>query len=102
MRLIDADKMIIKIPAELPARQRLRILNIIRENIEQTPTVDAEIVRHGHWTVDKWSDDAIMRTEFTCSACDVQFVAVGDANISVFEYCPHCGRKMDEEEDDDE
>ena len=41
MRLIDVEKMIIKIPAELPERQRLRILNIFRESIEQTPTVEA-------------------------------------------------------------
>ncbi len=41
MRLIDADKMIVKIPAELPERQRHRILNIIGKSIEQTPTVDA-------------------------------------------------------------
>lgn len=41
MRLIDAKKMIIKIPAELPERQRLRILNIIRKSIEQAPTVEA-------------------------------------------------------------
>lgn len=41
MRLIDVERMIFKIPAELTERQRLRILNIIGESIEQTPTVEA-------------------------------------------------------------
>lgn len=101
-RLINADEIKIRLPFALPPYNMMLLRNSIRQGIQDTPTVDAEPVRHGHWTVDKWSDDAIMRTEFTCSACGVQFVAAGDANISVFEYCPHCGRKMDEEADDDE
>ena len=53
--------------------------------IDETPTVDAEPVRHGHWnkypTTDGW-DIA------ECSEC-------GHCGIIEHNYCPDCGAKMD-------
>ena len=51
--------------------------------------MNAEPVRHGHW---EWTDDP--RTgDFVCSNCL-------DHNIVRTRYCPNCGAKMDEVEDE--
>lgn len=57
--------------------------------LEDAPTIEAEPVRHGHW---EWTDDP--RTgDFVCSNCL-------DHNIVRSRYCPNCGAKMDEVEDE--
>ena len=60
------------------------------ERIDDAPTVDAEPVRHGHW----------INTGFLtakCSECDAEVHELEYGN-----YCPNCGAKMDEEEEDGE
>lgn len=92
-RLIDADELMelydgcdgLSVP-----------IAVVRQNIKDAPTIDAEPVRHGHWIeVSTTKRDRI----FKCSVCRnvLDFDGVnagrGDAN-----YCPNCGAKMDEED----
>ena len=54
--------------------------------LEEAPTVDAELVRHGLWVKDKYP-------LYSCSECGAiyQFIGYG------YNYCPECGSKMDRE-----
>ena len=60
----------------------------IRQWIDKVPTVDAEPVRHGRW-IDK--SGGIEGAWNHCSVC-------GERAIDLYDYCPNCGAKMDEEE----
>ena len=66
----------------------------IRAAIEKEPGEDVKPVVHAHWVPceDNYED------EYKCSACGgTQFFAMTPQNEG-WEYCPHCGAKMDEEE----
>lgn len=67
--------------------------------IDSQPTVDVEIVRHGHWEPYEFGNECWHQ----CSKCNVadKFIElIGDKPgyklVSKREYCPHCGAKMDE------
>lgn len=68
------------------------------EYIDKEPTVDAEPVRHGKWTHNKWSN---MRHDYSCSLCGCRISGVDPFSLSAtaYYYCPECGAKMDEVED---
>lgn len=58
--------------------------------IRQAPTIDAVQVVHGRWVHD-------INNLYGCSAC------LGRENMShrkLKKYCPNCGAKMDEKEED--
>lgn len=58
------------------------------EHLEQMPTVDP--VRHGNWISVPHKRDRI------CSICDGdEPYKFADEDAHVFDYCPHCGAKMD-------
>lgn len=60
--------------------------------IEQ-PTVDT--VRHAHWEQPSYFDEE--NGVFRCSNCKEEFVLIsGSPKENEYEYCPHCGCKMDE------
>lgn len=63
-------------------------------DIENAPTVDAEPVRHGHWT-----NISISVTGSSSAECSLCGTVVHDtfADTNRINYCPHCGAKMDEE-----
>ena len=67
------------------------------KSVEQfAPTVDAEPVKHGHW-VNKGFEP------LRCSVCGITVDAINGipwANIG-FKFCPHCGAKMDEVEENE-
>lgn len=52
--------------------------------IDEAPTVDAVPVVHGHW-----EDYLKSGLKYRCSFCKSRF-------NTAWEYCPHCGAKMDE------
>lgn len=58
---------------------------------------NAEPVRHGKWTRDyesSWGD-----SRFMCSVCHCkESVPTCNGEPSIWDYCPNCGAKMDEEE----
>ena len=88
MRLIDKDDLLrdmkkCKAYGELSAKSAIR-------KVETWQTVDAEPVRHGHWVEAKYP-------LFTCSECGAIYRDTGyDYN-----YCPNCGAKMDEEQENE-
>lgn len=107
MRLIDADKLkeyiddcecckkcdkigfMCNDDCELPdilTPQWERVLN-------EQPTVDAQLVRHGKWTSHTLGSTGYGTTVmYQCSECERM-------TISRFRYCPNCGAKMDAEQE---
>lgn len=64
------------------------------EDVDQIKRIEAEPVKHAHWVAceDEYED------EYKCSACGgIQFFAMTPQDEG-WEYCPHCGAKMDKEE----
>lgn len=91
MRLIDSDALL-----ELYAdteQINFAVYNVpvpvVRQNILDMPTIEAEPVRHGRWV--KRGQDIF------CSECDEEsgYTWAGASRYS--EYCPNCGAKMDKE-----
>lgn len=85
MRLIDADALGIGFanPELFNNPQRAYGWNDVVEIIGNAPTIDVVPVVHGHWI------DGTCGCYKICSKCD----QISDFD---FDYCPHCGAKMDE------
>lgn len=66
---------------------------VFEDTLILAPTVDAEPIRHGHWT-----DDC------RCSECGAEAITewneTGGAWVMT-PFCPNCGAKMDEVGDDE-
>lgn len=93
MRLIDADKFIeyLGLDAENSREENLGEI-VTLEDFDRQETVDAEPVRHGRW--DDVSD--YCDTIYRCSACSEEFTLIeGMPQDNLYNYCPHCGAKMD-------
>lgn len=89
MRLIDADALLQRaVPHGWSTP--LWVSDIM---IEDAPTIDAEPVRHGHWIGKPIAGYGTVR----CSACGNVF----SENNGKWNYCPDCGAKMDEVNDED-
>ena len=91
MRLIDADKMYDEI-----AQYRddgmfgggNLLVDDVLEDINLSPTVDAEPVRHGKWyTAEKYNGYLY----WNCDQCHQHFTSQKS------NFCPNCGAKMDGE-----
>lgn len=82
MTLIDRDAVLKMIPSEEM---------VARMAVMSAPTVDAQPVRHGHWV---GVDDEPCEV-WECDMCG--YIYEGDF---VYNYCPHCGAKMDGEQHD--
>ena len=72
-------------------------INAIYAEIINAPTVDAEPVKHGHWNEAK--DGTLW-----CSVCTSTGPYDEDSwgyviHAPHYDYCPHCGAKMDEVEE---
>ena len=75
------------------------VAEIVLEFIKNSPTV--ETVKRGHW-VDMGNGD-IDGIYHCCSVCQEEAYFDYDAREYVhFDYCPHCGAKMDGKEMDGE
>lgn len=61
------------------------------ENIKALPSADVAPVRHGKWNNHK--------DEHVCSICKDVVIAdwTYDYDELVYDYCPHCGARMDGE-----
>ena len=62
-----------------------------REDIDKLPTVDAVEVVHG-----RWIEHSHLEVGGECSVCGWQFQWFENNEAH---YCPHCGAKMDGDED---
>ena len=68
------------------------IMNDVIKKIKDTPAVDAELVRHGHWIKNEAESALHVEHIYDCSACH-NWQAWGDYECTP--YCPNCGAKMD-------
>lgn len=94
MRLIDADELM-----ELYADTEdihFAVYNVpipvVRQNILDMPTIEAEPVRHGEW-FSRYARHWKGRDE--CSECG--YHEKDHRDLSHMKYCPNCGAKMDGE-----
>lgn len=65
--------------------------------IEDAPAADVEPIRHGRWVEintgnPQWVQFGVPQNK--CSECSSEF-------MNKTPFCPHCGAKMDEEENND-
>lgn len=100
-RYIDADKKIEEMnmyiesitrlienrPYDEEAKLMLREFKYCLEELINTPTVEAEEVKHGKWIVIKGEKEKY--GTLTCSCCLYTYRRLHPKN-----YCPHCGAKM--------
>lgn len=92
MRLIDVDALLDKLCGDDPANMEDYYYNAIKES----PTIEAEPVRHGHW-IDADEEELILAG--TCSACQWECHLYEDDVVGM-PYCPNCGAKMRGEADE--
>ena len=65
-------------------------LTSLRELLEDTPAADVVEVRHSYW---QCSNVRMPSRDITCRYCHrTETISNGEED---FEYCPHCGAKMD-------
>lgn len=100
MRLIDADEMLLDeseayMSAQLKVDSITRGINeIVHRKIQMllmdTPTVDAEPVKHGKWIEKRKKTffEGLYEVKYICSCC-------GDVVYGKYNYCSDCGAKMD-------
>lgn len=65
--------------------------------IDEAPAADVQEVRHGEWK-ECYEDWRKQIAGDECSVCGFQHFG---ASISHYHYCPNCGAKMDESEDEE-
>ena len=63
--------------------------------ITRIPAADVAEVRHGRWILEREPDGTPYC--FHCSVCDNDFHHIGI--MTATDYCPHCGARMDEEDE---
>lgn len=114
MRLIDADVVLKALDEALDEARKdganlMDVLkmelfkNFIKQIISCTPTIEAEPIRHGHWinACQTKFDKLFFPRTVKCSVCGnyLDFDGI-NAGWDDTNYCPNCGAKMDEEEND--
>ena len=62
-------------------------------DINRMPTIEAEPVRHGRWEEKFFTNDR----QRVCSVCHctVRQPSYDKGETALFNYCPHCGARMD-------
>ena len=63
-------------------------INAIYGEIINAPTADAEPIKHGRWK-------QIVHPWYECSECGERTAVVNLNGEVVWNYCPHCGARMD-------
>lgn len=72
------------------------VLAGVTQIIGGMPTVDAEPIRRGQWVKENEEDTFVC--VFKCSLCGGMVLT---DRVHLFKYCPYCGAKMDEVEEDE-
>lgn len=69
--------------------------------IEEMPAADVKPVKHGYWIDTPL--DRYKKFESKCSGCGWHGISNYDSYVDIyeFEYCPHCGAKMDGDTNDE-
>ena len=111
MKLIDADELFKVVMCEqdkylhqaidvLCKRDRHNLMSALSRIIRTAPTVDAELVKHGHWL-----DNGTLG-DWTCSVCGAdtyidEDYSPKDSRTMVMRYCHYCGARMDAKQKED-
>ena len=69
------------------------VINDFEEVIDAVPTADVAPVKHGHFRRLTFSNDTII-----CSECKMAYNIFETNGAENFNFCPHCGAKMDKTE----
>ena len=93
-RYIDADLILPEMESKLDMQELYLPIHFQDFIVDEIPSADVSPVRHGRWVKEK--TDVLIH--WHCSACEECFFL--DKPNS--EYCPHCGAKMDEEENEND
>ena len=88
-------------------RGETNALKIAICDVEDAPTIDAVPVVHGAWeeeTVDSYEENAVIADwqSARCSVCKRYLTTPYMYYFTKYDYCPHCGAKMDGERRDSE
>lgn len=97
MRLIDADDLLERMKFFKDSGGYTNWELLAFEMVDASPTVDTE--RHGHW-ISLYPCEEPITNLFKCSVCGMGYED-DDTDCQVYfewDYCPHCGAKMDEVE----
>ena len=93
-RYIDADKLIWQVQDS--DKYGTITKQVFISLLQNSETADVAPVIHAHW--EYRYDTGIYQTEFLCSRCKGLIETYSCTVDEVeYEYCPHCGAKMDEE-----
>lgn len=92
-RYIDEDRLYINIEEKYKVAQgdARKAYNDVLDTICEIPTADVQEVRHGHWVREVTEIEDTYYFKAFCSVCNRRAVVK-------YKFCPHCGAKMDEEE----
>ena len=73
-------------------------INYCRNRLLEAPAADVVEVRHGRW--EEAEDDYFGLYIIKCSECREEWCFEVDDDVKDlnYNYCPHCGAKMDKEE----
>ena len=91
MRLIDADALIDKLDimiSEAILCDTQIHYALIREQVAEQPTINAETVRHGEWC-GEWE-----RGRYMCSVCKTMTDVAEIMGKPAYKFCPNCGAVM--------
>lgn len=72
-----------------------------KDMLKALPTVDAAMVRHGHWV--RWYEEVYdsfgvgYAPHYKCSECDTEYDQYDAMRMN---YCPNCGVKLDGKDGD--
>ena len=67
-----------------------------RTEVNNAPTLDVKPTVHAHW-IPYESETGEGSNTYKCSACgEIQMLIDGTPKENGWNYCPHCGAKMDE------
>ena len=90
-RYIDADLILPEMESKLDMQELYLPIHFQEFIVDEIPSADVSPVRHGRW--EEQSD----RDELVCSYCNGGYTLYDETP-----YCPHCGAKMDEEENEND
>ena len=101
MRLIDADELkAVYIPSEIEGFEKMMVpVEVVLQNIDDMPTVDAVPARHGRW-ITHHEKVALLNGEASggvyCSECEYKTHNKLHLILGCpFKYCPNCCARMD-------
>ena len=92
--LIDRDKVLETIFNVMSDNKVVHKHRALNRNIKQIPKANTE--RHAHWIQDK----DITELTLTCNCCGYSYIEADPNCEERYDFCPNCGCKMDEVEDE--